>query len=247
MRSGITPATLSVTIGLVLLWHAGESSAQARNTEVRLATDSPGVFLSEGLHRVHPSLMEAAWVRADLDIASYRSIFLVPTGVQYRELPERTYTMRTRDNVEFFPIPEVRREFIRGTWQSMVSQQMAIQQSYELQSGIGTDVLIVQGLLVDMVSRIPPSAPGSDYTVVRDPWAASVVLEMRDGTTGQLLARTIDRRTGTGLMEQNSGVAQIPDLLQRWAEVLLERLEQISDVGGRSDLAGRATTLQEEQ
>ena len=48
-------------------------------------------------------------------------------------------------------------------------------------------------------------------------------------------------------MEQNSGVAQIPDLLQRWAEVVLERLEQISDVGGRSDLAGRATTLQEQQ
>ena len=247
MRHGLTPAILSVTIGLVLLWHAGESSAQVRSTQVRLATDSPGVFATEGLQRVHPSLMEAAWVRPDLDIASYRSIFLVPTGVQYRELPNRTYTMRTRDNVEFFPIPEVRREFIRGTWQSMVSQQMATQQSYEVQSGIGANVLIVQGLLVDMVSRIPPVAPGSDYTIVRDPWAATVVLELRDGTTGQLLARTIDRRTGTGLMEQNSGVAQIPDLLQRWAEVVLERLEQISDVGGRSDLAGRATTLQEER
>ena len=240
MRHGVTPAILSVTVGLVLLWHAGGSSAQ-----LRLAPEATGVFASEGLQRVDPQLMRAAWVRPDLDIASYRSVFLVPTAVQYRVLPDRTYSIRTRDNVEFFPIPDVRKEWIRGTWQRLVTEEFSLQGSYEVQGGIGSDVLIVQGLLVDMVSRIPPISPGSDYTIVRDPWAANVVLELRDGTTGDILARTIDRRTGQGLIEQGSGVSQAPDLLARWAEVLFERLEQISDFGGRSDLPGRATSTQE--
>ena len=199
MRHGITPTILSVTAGLVLLWHAGGSSAQ-----VRLETGSTGVFAAEGLQRVALSLMEAAWVRPDLDMSNYGKLFLVPTGVQYRDLPKRTYSIRTRDTVEFFPIPDVRQEWIRGTWQRLVTEQFSQQQSYEVQGGIGSDVLIMQGFLVDVVSRIPPITYGSDYTVVRDPWAANVVLELRDGATGDLLARTIDRRTGEGFLEKGS-------------------------------------------
>ncbi len=63
MRRRITPAILSAAAGLVLLWHVGGSGAQPI-----LATGSDADVTEEGLHRVHPSIMEAAWVRPDLDL-----------------------------------------------------------------------------------------------------------------------------------------------------------------------------------
>ena len=233
MKRIMLPAFLSAAAGLVLLGFAGASVAQPR-----LATGPDEDITQEGLYRVHPSLMEAAWVRPDLDLSGYTRVFLVPTGVQFRDVPDRSYTLRTRDNVAQFPIDEARQEWIRGTWQRVVTEQFEVQQSYEIHEGVGADVLILQGFLVDVVSRIPPITVGSDYTLVRDPWSVNVVLELRDGTTGDLLARSIDLRNAEGLVEMDSAWAQMPDLLQRWAAVLFQRLEQLSDIGGIPDVGG---------
>ena len=234
MRRRIPPAILSAAAGFVLVWYAGASGAQPR-----LAAGPDADVTEEGLHRVDPSLMVAAWVQPDLDLSNYTRIFLVPTGVQFRAVPDRTYTLRTRDNVAEFPIDDARKEWMRGTWQRVVTAQFAQQVSYEVYEGVGSDVLIVQGFLVDVVSRIPPVTVGSDYTLVSDPWSANVVLELRDGMTGDLLARTIDLRIGEGLVEADSAWAQTTDLLERWAEVLSERLEQLSDLGGIPDVGGQ--------
>ena len=53
-----------------------------------LATESDADVTEEGLHRVHPLIMEAAWVRPDLDLSRFTRIFLVPTAVQFREVDE---------------------------------------------------------------------------------------------------------------------------------------------------------------
>ncbi len=74
MRRRIPPAFLSAATGFVLLWHVGGSGAQPR-----LATGSDADVTEEGLHRVHPSIMEAAWVRPDLDLSVYTRILLMST------------------------------------------------------------------------------------------------------------------------------------------------------------------------
>ena len=231
MKPRISPAILCAAAGFVLLWHAPGSEAR-----FRLATGAYEDVTEEGLHRVHPSVMEAAWVIPELDLSGYTRVFLVPTGVQFRDVSRRTYGLRSRDNVAEFPIDDAKKEWLRGTWQRVVTEQFALQRSFDAYDGVGSGVLIVQGFLVDVVSRIPPVTVGSDYTLVRDPWSANVVLELRDGTTGDLLARTIDLRTGEGLLEADSAWAQTPDLLERWAQVIFERLEQLADLGGVPDV-----------
>ncbi len=51
--------------------------------------------------------------------------------------------------------------------------------------------------------------------------------------TGELLARTVDRRNATGLLEVGAVWHQTDDLVERWAGVLSDRLDQLSDLGGR--------------
>ena len=227
MRLRILPAILSVTAGLVFLWHAGGSGAQPI-----LATEPDTAVTEEGLHRVDPSIMEAAWVRLDLDLSRYTRILLMPTAVQFREAVERNYNPRSGIGVTEFSLDDAKKEWLRGVWRQAVDAEFTQEQSYELYDGAGSNVLVVQGFLVDVVSRIPPPIIGSDFTLVRDPWSANVILELRDGMTAELLARTNDRRNAEGLVDSGTVWVQTADLVERWAEVLSDRLEQLSDLGG---------------
>jgi hypothetical protein len=128
-------------------------------------------------------------------------------------------------------LSDERKEWLRAQWRRAVEARFA--GSYELYDGAGSDVLVVQGFLVDVVSRIPPDTVGSSYTLVKDPWSVSVVLELRDGMTAELLARTIDRRHGQGLLDASTVWYRTEDLLERWAGVLSDRLEELSELGGR--------------
>jgi hypothetical protein len=175
--------------------------------------------------------MEAAWVQPELDLSRFTRILLVPTGVQFREIRERSYDARSRTGINEFPLSDERKEWLRAQWRRAVEARFA--GSYELYDGAGSGVLVVQGFLVDVVSRIPPDTVGSSYTLVKDPWSVSVVLELRDGMTAELLARTIDRRHGQGLLDASTVWYRTEDLLERWAGVLSDRLEELSELGGR--------------
>lgn len=233
MRCKTPPTALSAAAALVLLWHVGASG------ELPLATGIDADVTEEGLHRVHPSIMEAAWVKPDLDLSEYTRILLVPTAVQFREVARRKVDgfSRTRSSVTAFPLEDEKKDWLRGVWSRAVQAEFAREEKYELYPGVGSDVLVVQGLLVDIVSRIPPDSAISNYTWIKDPWVASVVLEVRDGSTGELLARTVDRRTGEGLLDAGTVWMLTEDLLERWARVLGDRLEELSDLGKRSVLA----------
>jgi hypothetical protein len=176
--------------------------------------------------------MEAAWVRPDLDLSRYSRILLMPTAVQFREVAERYYNPRTRTTVSEFPLDDEKKEWFRRAWRRAVDAQFAQEESSELYEGAGSNVLVVQGFLVDVVSRIPPATVGSDFTFVSDPWSVSLVLELRDGITAELLARTIDRRHAEGFVDVGRAWVETEDyLLELWAEVLFDRLQQLSDLG----------------
>ena len=228
MRHRISPAILSAAAGLVLMWYTTEGA-----TQLVLATGSDAGITEDGLHRVDPSIMEAAWVKPDLDLSGYTKILLMPTAVQFRDVPERRYDPHSGAGTTEFPLSDERKQWFREAWRRAIDAEFAQQESYEDYDGVVADVLVVQGFLVDVVSRTPPDISASSYTLVRDPWSVNVVLELRDATTAELLARTIDRRHAQGLLDASAVWYRTEDLLERWAQVLSERLEQLSGLAGR--------------
>ena len=228
MRHRTAPAILSAAAGLALFWHMGGSGAQPV-----LATGDDADITAEGLHRVDPSIMEAAWVKSDLDLSRYTKILLMPTAVQFRDVPEKQYDPHSGTSTTYFPLSDERKEWLRRAWRRAVDAKFSRAESYDRYDGAVSDVLVIQGFLVDVVSRIPPDIAGSSYTLVADPWSVSVVLELRDAATAELLARTIDRRHAQGLLDVSTVWYRTENLLERWAGVLSDRLEQLSELGGR--------------
>ena len=229
MKSTIRTIILSVAGGLVLFWHAGVNSE-----EPIPATEPDANVTDEGLQRVDPSIMEAAWVKPDFDLSGYTRIMLVPTAVQFRDVPERSTDARTRAMTEEFPLSDERKEWLRGLWRETVEARFPREDSLEFYVGVDSNVLVVQAFLVDVVSRIPPMAAGSAYTLARDPWSAAIVLELRDAATAELVARTIDQRHAEGLLDVGSVWYLTEDLVDRWAQVLSDRLDELFELGGGS-------------
>ncbi len=225
MRRRIPPAILSAAAGLVLLWHVGGSGAQPR-----LATGTDADVTGEGLHRVDPLIMEAAWVRPDLDLSRYERILYMPAGVQFRDVGTREHDVRSRANTTDFPIDDATRALFREAWGEAFYENLAQVRSYEFYEGVGSDVLVVQGFLIDVVSHIPPEIPGSSVSFIRDPWTVSVVLELRDSMSNEILARTIDTRNVEGLVDVGTVWVHTEALIQRWALQLCDRLRELSDL-----------------
>jgi len=215
-------AVVSAAAALVFLGQPGVVGAQ-----------SDADVTPDGLHRVNPLLMEAAWVTEDFDLSGYNRLLVMPTAVQFRPVRKRSDDARSRAMTEEFPVDEDRQEWMRALWRDAVDMQFSQHRVDASYTGDISDVLVIQGFLVDVVSRIPAQASGSVYTLVNDPWSATVVLELRDAATAQLLGRTVDRRNAKGLLEIGAVWYQTEDLIERWAEVMADRLDEISQLGGR--------------
>jgi len=228
MKLSIRAGVLFAAVGTLVLWPAGESRAQSI-----LASGADAEITSDGLHRVSPQLMEAAYVKQDFDLSSYTRLVDVPPVVGFRDVSDAPTNARVRAMTEEFALSDERKEWLRDEWRRAVDEQFSRLRADNVYTSDLSDVLVVQGLLVDVVSRIPPFASESSYTLVDNPWSATVVLELRDAATGDLLARTVDRRNAVGLVEHSTVWFRTPELVDRWAQVLVERLEQLSELGGR--------------
>jgi hypothetical protein len=227
VRRSIRMAVLSSVAALVLFWYAGASDAQAL-----LATGPDAEVSEDGLHRVDVSVMEAAWVRADLDLTRYKKIFLMPTGVYFRDVPDRAFRARRRDSDTAFPVKEESKARLRALFSETFHGKLADEDLYEIQDQVGRDVLMVQGFLIDVISGVPPVSPGSSVSMIRWAWEATTVIELRDSMSNDLLARAIDRNRGIGPLDAFEIWAHTNQLVHTWSLLLRTRLRELSELGG---------------
>ena len=228
MRRILPTLILSATVGLALLWHAEESGAQAI-----LATGPDAEVTEDGLHRVDPSIMGAAWVRPDLDLSRYNRIYFMPAAVQFRDVAERRHNVRSMANADSFFVSESRQARLRELFGEAFYEAVGEVESYELSDEVGRDVLIVRGLLTDVISGVPANVVGSVATTgIRWMWEADIVLELRDSMSDAVLARTADRERIDGPFGAGAEVAVTPSVVQSWSQLLVGHLEEVSDLSG---------------
>jgi hypothetical protein len=104
----------------------------------------------------------------------------------------------------------------------------------------GDDVLRVQAAIVNLIVTAPSTGarPGT-RTFVANSGQMTLVAELRDSVTGQLLGRAVDTVRGrqTGQFQWATSVSNMADArraLSQWADVLLTGL---NDAEGRSPAA----------
>lgn len=213
--------------GLLLLGYTGGSGAQPV-----LATGPDAEVTEDNLHRVDPSVMDAAWVRPDLDLSRYTKILFRPTGVSFREVADRTYSIRGSENVTEFPVSDEMKTRLRALFHETFYEDLSEVDAYEMYVGVGRDVLMVQGFLVDVVSGIPPDTSATTVRSINWPWEASIVIELRDSMSNDILARTIERQRAGGPIDAGAVLEQTRRLVRSWSFRLCRRLEELSELSG---------------
>lgn len=219
MNRGLGMRMLSAAAGCALLWHAGESGAQPV-----FQTGADVEVTEDGLHPLDRSIMGAAWVRPDADLSDYTRIYAMPAGVQFRDIPDRWYTIRTMETASAFHVSDERQTQLREVFRESFSETVSEARVYEPADGPGRDVLLVQAFLTDVISGVPPDIPGSAITNIKWAWEANIVLELRDSMSDTVLARTVERQRMDGPFDATLVAALTPNIVDGWSRLLVRRL-----------------------
>ena len=223
MRGRLPTVIFSVMAGIIFFWHAEESV-----TQPVLAIGPDAEVTGDGLHRLDTSIMSAAWVSPDLDLSGYSRGFFMPTAIQFREVPGRRYNVRPMDYYTEFPVSERGQLRLRELFGESFRDSVGAVESYELSNTLGRDVLMVQGILADVISGIPPASAGITSGTIGWAWEANIILELRDSMSDEVLARTATRERMDGPFDVGLVMTFTPRVVRVWAEMLIEQLEELS-------------------
>lgn len=222
-KSSTIAVTALTALGLVTFASSGRA-------QLALATGEDAAVSEDGLHRVDASVMAATWVKPDLDLSGYERIFFMPTIVVFRNLDDAQANQFNVQTGEIYPVPEARQEQIRADFGEDFHDAVSGLDAYDLTDRVGRNVLLVRGELLDMISGVPPDLAGSRSGTLRWAWEATLLVEIRDSMSDEILARTVERQRADGPIAINEVSVLTPRLIDNWAHRLSRSVGQLAEL-----------------
>jgi hypothetical protein len=191
----------------------------------------------DGLHRVDNSVMALAYVKPDLNLQGYTKVMLDDVTVAYRKDPGS----RQRDpygTEQNFALTPSQMDNLKSMFREAIVTALTRDNGYEIVDTPGPDVLRISAELVDLVVRVPTQrGAGRERTYTRSYGEVTLILELRDSESEEILARVADRRdptrnTDTRLAEVSPTFvrADTKVLFDYWANALRRGLDRIREV-----------------
>ena len=231
---GSARARLSVAALAAALTLAGVAAAPK---QPRIQTGAKAEVTAEGLVRVEKSVVDAAWVKPDFDLTPYSKLMIVSAGVYYKKLkPVKGTAFANRSNGQSeFPVKEESKTKFNEILREEFIKELSKLQRYQIVDKAGPDVLELSGAVIDVESNAPPymDSPGVGIYLT-SVGAATLLIELRDSQSNDLLGRAADRRAADAPFAINvnsvTGWSEVRRLAQSWASLVRERLEEIEKV-----------------
>ena len=190
-----------------------------------------------GLQRISVKGLELAYARPGATLAAYKRVKLDPVDVEFDKAwdPEKTGSRIKLSSEE--------REKIRSGVAKVVEEEFAkaLQKggAYQITSETAADVLRVKASVLNLYVNAPSAGgAGRSRTYVSSAGKMTLMAELADGASGQLLARVADRR------EANASGARRMELADRmmnedaarqvasdWARILRKALDKARAIG----------------
>ena len=216
----INRSTLNIAALLVALVATGCATTQRGATEW------------DGLVRQPGTRLDAVFVKPDAEIPAYRNIWLKPAEVRFARNWEPNRGGRStvgRLNASDMAA-------IQGDLATMfhdIFREELTAGSYQLVTEAGPDTLIVIPAIVDLYITAPDTmTAGRSRTYTANSGRMTLVLELRDSITGEVLARVVDTRSGRsfGTMQITNRVTNSADArraIRIWAQALRNGLDSL--------------------
>src|SRR6187549_277901 len=205
-------------------------------------TDAPAATKKEvdqalsegGLQKVKVKDIDLAYARPGASLAAYKRVKVDPVEVEFRKAkdPARAGSAIKLSSEE--------REKIRSNVARAVQEEFAkeLQKSsaYKVASDAGPDVLRVKPRILDLYVNAPDVGPGRTRTLVSSAGEMTLVAELADSASGQVLARVADQRDASkeGRMYLVNGTVNEEEarkIAAGWARILRNALDKAHGIG----------------
>jgi hypothetical protein len=200
------------------------------STTLAIASDSSDNLASrysevtpDGLHRVDDPVLGIAWMKPGVDFKQYTKVWITPAGM--------TFKGRTDKHHNEYALDEHQQDAFRKTMVKVFNEELAKSTRYTLTDAPGDGVLQVRGAILDVVSHSPPEPMGRGAVLTKELGEATLVVELVDSRTGEVLARGADRRIATSPWVRKSNktnnLFELRSAARQWAGELRRRLDDL--------------------
>lgn len=193
------------------------------------------VMSHDGLEKVAVEGLDLVYVRPGASLANYSKVQLDPVEVSFHKDwdPKQIGTL--------FKLSASDREKIRTGVAKVVYEEfvkeLQTKSSYQVVEASGPDVLRVKVIIANLYVTAPdvPTA-GRSRTYVSNAGEMTLIAELYDSESGQVLARVVDRDTARDYMiatASNSvfNVAEARNIASGWGRALRESLDRAHGIG----------------
>lgn len=185
----------------------------------------------DGLVRQPHSRLQAVFVKPDAEIPAYRNVKLDPVEVSFARNWEPNRGGRSQVSRLDSGDVEAIRTNVADLFRETLRTELA-RGGYQLVDEAGPDTLRVTAAVVDLYITAPDTmSAGRSRTYTADAGRMTLVAELRDSVTGEILARAVDTRSArtTGQMSWTNRVTNTADARRAmtvWATALRQALDE---------------------
>ena len=190
----------------------------------------------DGLYRVDHAAFEHAYIDPDADWARYDQVLPGDAEFKFRAVKKTSESVRARSTagVNEYYIDEDDRARLRDEVSAVFSEEVAKSERFSATDSAGPNVLVIRGGLVDIVSFVPPEYVGRGETFLSSVGEATLVIEVVDSMSGEVLFRAADRRAaeragGTQPIRSSPATnwSEVRRLARSWGSTLREGLDSL--------------------
>lgn len=188
-----------------------------------------------GLQKVSVKGLDLAYAKPGATLAAYKRVQLDPVDVQFDKSWD---PVRTGSRIK---LSSDEKERIRAGVAKLVQDEFAkaLQKNstYQIASETGADVLRVKVMIVNLYLNAPDAGSvGRSKTYVRSAGEMTLMAELNDSASGQLLARVADRRESNGagrmqLADSMYNADEAQKIAAAWASTLRKALDKAHGIG----------------
>lgn len=198
------------------------------------ATTGPQLAQSwDGLELKPTKGIDAVYVRPAADLSRYRTVLIDPVAVSFKDSWSSNRGERgTGGSLTVADVSEVRASMAAG-FRKIFAEELA-GGGYAVTEAPSLEALRLTAALADVYVSAPARetfGPARTFTV--EPNEMTLVLELRDSVSNELLARVVDRKTGvdTGrlkLTTSETNRAEFERAVKSWAKRLRAGLDAVN-------------------
>jgi len=181
----------------------------------------------DGLEQISSRYFDIAFVRPGVDFSRYNSVLVSGSELAFKT-PDRSQQQ--------FPLTDEQKNGFRQELDEQFAAELANLKNLSLTDEVGPDTLSVQIRVQDILATVPGQATGRSgwgSLSLRALGEATLVIELHDSESGEILARVYDRRAveGVAIAQQQAAPIMrwedVESMSKHWASTVRDRLDAL--------------------